>query len=443
MKTKLFFLAILLGLFFACSKDEPTSIKEPVKQQKPIPETVKSSEKQITDFRFTGIDNNGVKVDIPGEIDEQAKAIATKMPSGTEITALEPVLEIPDAAVYEPLGPQDFSTPINYTVTAEDGTSRTYLTTVEVALSQKEILLRITAANPNSTLDWKEIDDLNDWEEVTLDENGLIVEINLFKKNIAIVPPEIGQLSYLGTLLLNHNDLHSLPPEIGQLSNLQFLDLNLNELSSLPKEIGHLSSLETLTFSSNSLNSLPPEFGQLSSLRFLNLTNNKLDNLPPEIGQLSSLEILGLQDNYLSSLPPEIGQLSNLEGLFLDFNDLSSLPSEIGQLSSLRTLSLTKNNISSLPSEMRQLVNLKELYLNDNNLSQFNHVPYIASGDNTPSVGCSTEATNLEHLGLLGNPALEALKQCICDLDTDMGGTVDIDVVPNLVRCEGDVVSGK
>lgn len=105
MKTGLLILGILLGLI-ACSKDEPPT-PNPIEQKnpEPEPEPVKSSEKQMTSFRFTGIVNNGVTVDIPGEIDEQAKAITAKMPSGTEITALEPEVEIPAKAVYEPTGP--------------------------------------------------------------------------------------------------------------------------------------------------------------------------------------------------------------------------------------------------------------------------------------------------------------------------------------------------
>lgn len=411
MKKGLLILGILLGLIIACSKDEPTPTPDPIEQKnpEPEPEPVKSSEKQMTSFRFTGIVNNGVTVDIPGEIDEQAKAITAKMPSGTEITALEPEVEIPAKAVYEPTGPQDFSTPINYTVTAEDGTSRTYLVTVEVALSQKEILLLISSANPGNTLNWKETDNLADWEEVILDENGIITELNMSERSLTILPPEIGQLGSLQVLVSSRNRLSSLPPEIGQLGSLEILDLFDNSLSSLPPEIGQLGSLEILNLFSNHLRNLPHEIGQLGSLESLSLGNNFLSSLPPVIGQLGSLTFLGWSNNNLSSLPPEIGQLESLQVLFLSFNDLSSLPPEI-----------------------KQLFNLRELFLNDNNLSQFNHVPFIPSNDIT--FGCSTE-TNLELLRLSGNP-LEDLNQCICDLDVDMGGSVRIDVVPNGVDCE-------
>ncbi len=407
MKTKLLVLGMVLGFLMACGKDEPT------------PEPVKSSEKQITVFRFTGIENNGVTVNIVGEIDEQGKTIAIEMPSTTEITALEPELEVPDMAVYEPTGPQDFSTPINYTVTAEDGTIRTYLVTVEVALSQKEILLLISAANPGNILDWKETDNLSDWEEVILDGNGNIIWLGLEERSLTILSAEIGQLGSLEILSLSHNNLSSLPPEIGQLGSLKELYLN---------GIG--------------LSSLPPEIGQLGSLKELYLNGIGLSSLPPEIGQLGSLEVLSLFSNNLSNLPPEIGQLGSLEGLSLALNNLSSLPPEIGQLNSLEALILSFNNLSSLPIELKQLVNLRVLDLANNNLSQFNHVPFKPSGGIITTIGCSTE-TNLEFLLLDGNSDLEVLDQCICDLDLDMGGTVEIDVVPDGVSCVGNVIGGK
>ncbi len=370
---KLIFLCFLIISITSCSKDDgPPPAPEAVVESIPEEEEIKlSSEKQMTGFRFAGIENNGVTVDIPGEIDEQGKAIAVEMPSGTEITVLEPALEIPDKAVYEPTGPQDFSTPINYTVTAEDGTSRTYLVTVDVALSQKEILLIIAAANPGNTLDWKGGDNLSDWEEVTLDGNGNIIELYLDERQLTIIPPEIGQLG-----------------------SLRLLELGLNDLSSLP-----------------------PEIGQLGSLRALGLTGNDLSSPPPEIWQLSSLEILKLGGNDLN-IPPEIGQLGSLE--FLSWFD---------------------SDLTNLPIELKQLVNLKTLDLRNNNLSQFDHVPFIPSIGGISVLDCSTE-TNLETLRLSGNPDLEVLDQCICDLDTDKGGTIDIDVVPNGVRCEDNNVIG-
>lgn len=399
-KIKFILYFFFVVMVISCSKDDapptaPVAVIESTPEEEGK-EIILSSEKQMTSFQFTGIENNGVTVNIPGEIDEEGKTITIAMPNKTEITDLEPVLEIPEKAIYEPKGPQDFSTPINYTITAEDGTSRTYLVTVEVALSQKEILLLISAVNPGNTLNWNETDNLSDWEEVTLDGNGDIIELRMNARGLTNLPPEIRQLGSLEVLFLANMQVESLPPEIGQLSNLKLLHAQVS-----------------------------------------------LSSLPAEIGQLGSLESLDLNVNFLSNLPPEIGQLGSLTSLSVFGNQLNSLPPEIGQLNSLENLALGNNNLSSLPTEIKQLVNLKTLNLRNNNLSQFNHVPFIPSGGlgDISALDCSTN-TNLEELRLEGNPDLEVLNQCICDLDLDTGGSVDIDVVPNGVRCEDNNVIG-
>ncbi|MGI9550365.1 MAG: leucine-rich repeat domain-containing protein [Aurantibacter sp.] len=433
---------VLLVLLWACSKDDGPAKPDPVQQPDPVVEPVqKSGDKQMISFRFTEIDADGITVDISADIDEQANAITATMPSGTEITALEPTVEISPKATLDPNGPQDFTTPINYKVTAEDGTSKTYLATLAVALSQKEILLIISNANPDNTLEWKEEDNLNDWEEVTLDGDGNIAELDLGDKGLIYLSPEIGQLGSLKMLDLNNNNLSTLPPEIGNLNALDSLDLDDNNLSILPPEIGQLSSLEFLDLDDNNLSTLAPETGQLGSLEFLDLDGNNLNTLPPEIGQLGNLNILDLHDNNLSALPPEIGQLAELQSLDLEDNNLSALPPEIGQLANLKFLGLFGNALAALPIEMTQLVNLTFLDLRNNNLSNFNHISFISSGPVT-TIGCVTE-TNLEFLYLAGNADLEVLDECICNLDLNLGGDLDIDVVPNNVKCVGDVITGK
>ena len=54
------------------------------------------------------------------------------------------------------------------------------------------------------------------------------------------MPAEIGQLTSLKRLYLDHNQLTSVPAEIGQLAALQWFDLQRNELTSVPAEIGQL-----------------------------------------------------------------------------------------------------------------------------------------------------------------------------------------------------------
>ena len=77
------------------------------------------------------------------------------------------------------------------------------------------------------------------------------------------------------------------------------LSLDGNRLTSLPPEIGHLAHLSSLMLMGNQLTSLPPEMGMLVNLRFLAINRNRLTSRrPPEIRQLPNLNEVTL-DNPL------------------------------------------------------------------------------------------------------------------------------------------------
>jgi len=127
-------------------------------------------------------------------------------------------------------------------------------------------------------------------ENVSDSSGGRIVELSLIKKNINIIPSEIGNLTALKILNLCNNYLTVLPPEIGNLNELTELYLSRNNLNLLPPEIGSLSDLIILSIGDNNLTSLTPEIGNLSELKELYLGNNNGNNnitfLPSEIGNL-------------------------------------------------------------------------------------------------------------------------------------------------------------
>jgi internalin A len=77
-------------------------------------------------------------------------------------------------------------------------------------------------------------------------------------------------------------------------------------LTHLPPEIGQLTALGHLVLHNNQLTTLPPEMGQLTALTYLYLHNNHLATLPPEIGQLTALTTLYLHGNPALGLPPEV-----------------------------------------------------------------------------------------------------------------------------------------
>ncbi|MEM9449249.1 MAG: COR domain-containing protein [Cyanobacteria bacterium P01_E01_bin.6] len=179
--------------------------------------------------------------------------------------------------------------------------------------------------------------------------NDGVVDLDLSGNSLTELPPEIGQLTSLQSLVLSYNQLSALPTEIVQLTSLQSLVLSANPLSALPTEIVQLTSLQSLDLSVNELSALPPEIGQLTSLQSLVLSSNQLSVLPTEIGQLTSLQSLDLSYNQLSALPTEIGQLTSLQSLVLSSNQLRALPTEIGQLTKLKTLDLRGNDLPIPP----------------------------------------------------------------------------------------------
>jgi hypothetical protein len=88
-------------------------------------EWVPSTAKAITGFRFTSPEVTGI-------IDESAKTINVLVPYGTSLVNLTPRITLsPGATVNPGLGQaQDFTNPVTYTVTAQDGSTVPYMVSV-------------------------------------------------------------------------------------------------------------------------------------------------------------------------------------------------------------------------------------------------------------------------------------------------------------------------
>ena len=141
------------------------------------------------------------------------------------------------------------------------------------------------------------------------------------------IPPEIGNLINLGSLILKENQLSGeIIPEISYLTNLTQLDLGGNQLSGeIPPEIGSSTNLNILDLAGNQLTgTLPPEIGNLANLTELELGGNQvMGAIPPEIGNLESLTFIHLEYNqFTGEIPAEIGNLTNLVWLNFVHNQL-------------------------------------------------------------------------------------------------------------------------
>ena len=138
-----------------------------------------SSAKAITSFTVEGV---------AGTIDEAAKTITAILPNGTDLTALSPDIVISANATVSPASgaSQDFSNPVTYTVTAEDGSSVDYTATVtmEPCVSTDDIYA-FTYEGKN----YEVVRQHRTWLEAAacaLERGGYLAEINSEEENTAI-----------------------------------------------------------------------------------------------------------------------------------------------------------------------------------------------------------------------------------------------------------------
>ncbi|KAL7211346.1 hypothetical protein ACSBR2_014260 [Camellia fascicularis] len=118
-----------------------------------------------------------------------------------------------------------------------------------------------------------------------------------------------------------------IPPHIGNLSFLSYFNISDTFLGHLPSEMAQLHRLKVVDFKINNFNgSVPAWFGNLPKLRYLLLANNNFKGwVPPSIGNISALESINLRYNFLEGrVPEETGYLSKLQQLRMGFNHFSN-----------------------------------------------------------------------------------------------------------------------
>lgn len=123
---KISFLLLLTLLLGSCDDFLVTTV-----------ENKSSNLKMINSFKFLKIENNQlvIKADISGKVDEATKTIAVIVPKSTVVTNLIPTFLGAPKSTVTPGNkvPQDFTNPVNYTVTAQNGTQIFYTVTITFA----------------------------------------------------------------------------------------------------------------------------------------------------------------------------------------------------------------------------------------------------------------------------------------------------------------------
>ena len=397
-KTNVFIYCLLVLFMAGCSKDDAPATQE----------IIKSAENELISFTFLASQNTDIETDVSANINITSNTITVNLPSDTPVTALTPSITVSPKATINPKGIQDFTDAVTYTVTAEDGTTRSYSISTSSKSSAKQItsFVFLLTNNPIEVNVVATIDEENKTITAAMppgtDISGLLPEVKIsalatidldtaqdFTDSLDYkVTAEDGTTSvYTVTItalltqrqilqaILDANPANTLTWNLNLTENLGDIDgitlniqgeiINLTlvggAISVIPKEIGQLTGLESLDLNRNLLTAIPAEIGQLKNLEKLYLHWNEITSLPPEIGLLNNLEVLRLDKNKLTEIPPEIGLLTKLKTLLIGSNDYTELPPEIGQLRNLTVLSSTNGPLTYLPPEIGQLRNLTEL----------------------------------------------------------------------------------
>ena len=268
-----------------------------------------------------------------GNIDSEGTATATlefalkpTFPTGTPFTTAFAVTQRQGGS---PL-PREELVPSN------NSTSTTALTA-----SDRNALIALYNAtggqNWRNNANWLSEEPLGDWEGVTTDDRGRVIQLHLVEQQLnGSLPFEMGDLTELKWLSIarNPNLTGAIPPEMAGLTKLEVLYLWENDLTGpVPTWLGGLIELQQLSLGHNRLSGpIPAELRSLVSLDTLYLAGNELTGTIPEwMGELSSLTRLFLHDNRLSGrLPGSLVNLQQLEYLYLKDNQFSGcMPPEL------------------------------------------------------------------------------------------------------------------
>ncbi|HDS06874.1 MAG TPA: leucine-rich repeat domain-containing protein [Bacteroides sp.] len=178
------------------------------------------------------------------------------------------------------------------------------------------------------------------------DDPEKVYKMVLWGKKLGVIPPAIGQLKYLHSLDVAHNELAELPEELSELHYLQGFYANGNRLKRFPEQILLLPMLDRVDLSENQIMEIPEGIARMDQLTKLDMGENRLTDLPAELFELTNLEILTLDHNALGRLSPGISGLRKLRKLDLSNNFLKEIPWEItGLKETLTDLEIQGNQI--------------------------------------------------------------------------------------------------
>ncbi|UII76807.1 hypothetical protein LV716_03175 [Flagellimonas sp. HMM57] len=188
MKHRILLLLIPYLFITACSKDNDNDSG-----------TDKSSAKEMISFTFLESDNDELSEDAKAVLDKAEKKATVTLPFGTAVTSLRPVIEISQGATIDPTDKTDtdFSNDVQYTITAEDGSTAVY--TVSVAVNGNTSPENFTLTAPERDATGISIFPSFVWEAAT-DPDGDTLSYNLYlgteEDALELYAEDIGDTTY-------------------------------------------------------------------------------------------------------------------------------------------------------------------------------------------------------------------------------------------------------
>ncbi|NP_001267615.1 polygalacturonase inhibitor-like precursor [Cucumis sativus] len=245
--------------------------------------------------------------------------------------------------------------------------------------NDKKVLLKIKKAfnNPYILTSWDPQTDCCHWYCVKCNRTThRIISLTIFADDrlTGQIPPEVGDLPFLQTLMLHKlpNLTGPIQPTIAKLRNLVFLDLSWNGLSGeIPDSLSTLKNLFILTLSFNKLTGeIPSSLSELPNLGGLRLDRNQLTGqIPESFGYFSGEQApdLILSHNQLSGKIPSSLSRLNSTSIDLSRNKLEGDASMFfGANKMIQILDLSRNLLEFNLSEVVFPQSLTSLDLNHN-----------------------------------------------------------------------------
>ncbi len=172
-------------------------------------------------------------------------------------------------------------------------------------------------------------------------------------RDLAVLPPEILELTSLQTLHLSSNNVTNITP-LQDLASLQTLYLDSTRVINI-EPLQSLTSLQVLELSGTQVADISP-LHHLMSLLALHLISTRVAQIAP-LQALASLHTLELRGTEVSDIEP-LEKLISLQMLDLSDTQVANI-APLQHLTALRTLDLTGTAIQDL-RPIRSLTNLVE-----------------------------------------------------------------------------------